>query len=51
MTYSLHEATARLSELVKLSEAGEEIEISRHGTARADARSNAAIRQELGCAA
>ncbi len=29
--YPLHEAKAKLSELVKLAEAGEEIEITRHG--------------------
>lgn len=31
MTYSLHEAKAKLSELVSLAEAGETIEITRHG--------------------
>lgn len=31
MTYSLHEAKAKLSELVKLAEAGETVEITRHG--------------------
>ena len=31
MTYSLHEAKAKLSELIKLAEAGETVEITRHG--------------------
>ena len=31
MTFSLHEAKAKLSELVSLAEAGETIEITRHG--------------------
>ena len=31
VTYPLHEAKARLSELVKLAETGETIEITRHG--------------------
>lgn len=30
-TYPLHQAKARFSELVKLAESGEEIEIMRHG--------------------
>lgn len=31
VTYPLHEAKAKLSELIKLAETGEEIEITRHG--------------------
>lgn len=31
MTFSLHEAKAKLSELVSLAETGETIEITRHG--------------------
>lgn len=31
VTYPLHEAKAKLSELVKLAETGETIEITRHG--------------------
>lgn len=31
MTYSLHEAKAKLSKLVSLAETGETIEITRHG--------------------
>ena len=31
MTYSLHEAKAKLSELVSLAETGETVEITRHG--------------------
>ena len=31
MTYSLHEAKAKLSKLVALAETGETIEITRHG--------------------
>lgn len=31
VTYSLHEAKAKLSELVSLAETGETIEITRHG--------------------
>jgi prevent-host-death family protein len=31
MTFSLHEAKAKLSELVSLAEAGETTEITRHG--------------------
>lgn len=31
MTFSLHEAKARLSHLITLAEAGETVEITRHG--------------------
>lgn len=50
MTFSLHEAKARLSELVKLAESGEEIEIMRHGKVVVRLVAAAPVRRKPGSA-